>query len=183
MAARSRKSKSTKKTTKKVWSDSSWTVLLGELKRGRGRPRKAKALFRAVAEKIPFEALEDVRKHLSASQITANGLYVAHDSMGVARYIGRGAIFNRLKSRHRASAQELKYFSFYVVLEKTHEREIETLLIRAAGPQLHFNSRKKRVDIQPGNIRDYEAGTIFYERQYKRGRKKKVGRGRRPTRR
>jgi len=63
------------------------------------------------------------------------------------------------EARHRANVQELRYFSFYVVLEKSHEREIETLLIRSSGPQLHFNSRKKRVDIQPGDIRDYEAGT------------------------
>jgi hypothetical protein len=28
---------------------------------------------------------------------------------------------------------EVKYFSFYVVTEKKHEREIETLLIHAAG--------------------------------------------------
>jgi hypothetical protein len=91
--------------------------------------------------------------------------------MGVARYIGRGHIFERLKSRRRAQVLELVYFSFYVGFDKTNEREIETLLIRAVGPQLYFNTRKKREDIQPGNIRDYEAGTFFCERQYKRGRK------------
>ena len=96
---------------------------------------------------------------------------IAHDSMGVARYIGRGNIFERLKSRRRAQVLELVYFSFYVGFDKTNEREIETLLIRAVGPQLYFNSRKKREDIHPGNIRDYEAGTFFFERQYKRGRK------------
>lgn len=173
MTRRSRKGKTSKTIIKTVWSHGSWNVLHGELKRRRGRPRKAQPLFRAVAEKIPFEALDDVRTHLSQTDVPANGVYVAHDSMGVARYIGRGRIFHRLKARHRANLQELKYFSFYVVLEKTHEREIETLLIRSAGPQLHFNSRKKRVDIQPGDIRDYEPGTLFYERQYKRGRKKK----------
>jgi hypothetical protein len=99
-----------------------------------------------------------------------NGVYVAHDSMGFPRYIGRGAIFTRLKARKDAQPLELTYFSFYVVSEKKHEREIETLLIRAAGPLLQFNTRKKRVNIIPGNIRDYEAGTFFYERQYKKGR-------------
>lgn len=181
MAQSSRKGKSTKETIKTVWRDVSWRVLHGRLKRGRGRPRKTEALFRVVAEKIPFEALDDVRKHLVEAGVPKNGVYVAHDSMGVARYIGRGNIFNRLKARHRANVLELKYFSFYVVLDKSHEREIETLLIRAAGPDLHFNSRKRRVDIQPGDIRDYEPGTLFYERQYKRGRKAKSRRGRRPT--
>ncbi len=89
----------------------------------------------------------------------------------MARYIGRGNIFNRLKARRNAQVLELVYFSFYVGLDKTHEREIETLLIRSVGPQLYFNTRKKREDIQPGNVRDYEAGTLFFERQYKRGRK------------
>lgn len=100
-----------------------------------------------------------------------NGVYIAHDSMGVPRYIGRGRIFNRLKLRRKTQPLELVYFSFYVVSEKIHEREIETLLIRAAATQLHFNTRKKRVDIESGNIRDYEAGTLFYERRRRRVRK------------
>ncbi len=93
-----------------------------------------------------------------------NGVYVAHDSMGYARYVGRGDIFARLKARRDAQILELKYFSFYVVLSKNHEREIETVLIRSASPLLQFNERKKEVSILPGNINDYEAGTDFYVR-------------------
>lgn len=93
--------------------------------------------------------------------------------MGYARYVGRGAIFTRLKAGARQSTLEIAYFSFYVVEEKNHEREIETLLIRAAGPLLYFNERMKRLSLSPGNIRDYEPGTEFYERQYKRARKAK----------
>ena len=100
-----------------------------------------------------------------------DGIYVAHDSMGYARYVGRGNIFSRLRARQKAQPLELVYFSFYVVLNKNHEREIETLLIRASGPLLQFNTRKKRVTIQAGNIRDYEPGTYFYERQRKKGKK------------
>lgn len=73
-------------------------------------------------------------------------------------------------------AHELLYFSFYVLGNTVHEREVETLLIRAAGPQLNFNKSKKRLDIQPGDIRDYEAETIFYERQEPKGRRKVVAR-------
>lgn len=162
----------TKTVIKRVWDGDGWAVEYGELRRGRGRPPAAARLFQFVGEKIPFEALDDVRQHFVSDGTRAVGVYVAHDSMGTARYIGRGNIFVRLKSHKRKHPRELVYFSFYIVADKQHEREIETLLIRAAGPQLEFNDRKKRVGIDPGNVRDYEAGTFFYERQKKRGRKK-----------
>jgi hypothetical protein len=66
---------------------------------------------------------------------------------------------------------ELKYFSFYIVENRGHEREIETLLIHSAGPLLQFNTNKKRLTISPGNIRDYEAGTPFFDRHYKKGKR------------
>jgi hypothetical protein len=125
----------------------------------------------AVGEKLPFEALPDVRLHLRDRGHPHQGVYVAHDSMGCPRYIGRGDIFQRLEARYRAQPLELKYFSFYVVSEKKHEREIETLLIRAASFLLEFNTRKKRIGIDHGNVRDFEAGTLFYERQKKKGRR------------
>jgi hypothetical protein len=158
-----------------IWSDKTdWTVRSGELKRQPGRPDEAR-LFKAVAEKIPFGALREIAAHLKKTGIRRTGVYIAHDSMGVARYIGRGSIFHRLKARQNAQPLELVYFSFYVVADSTHEREIETLLIRAAGPQLHFNTKKKRVDIAPGNVRDYEAGTLYYQRQHKKGKKQSAG--------
>jgi hypothetical protein len=86
------------------------------------------------------------------SSISRNGVYMAHDSMGYARYIGRGAIFARLRARAKAQELELKYLSFYVVKQQKHEREIETLLIRAAGPMLQFNTKKKRLTISAGSI-------------------------------
>ncbi len=171
MAAR-KKAQLTKKTTAIVYADKNqWKVLYGELKRGRGRPSLTAHLFRVVGEKLPFEALSKVRSHLKKPGHSPQGVYVAHDSMGCPRYIGRGNIFQRLEARHRAQPLELKYFSFYVVSDKKHEREIETLLIRAASFLLEFNDRKKRIGLSHGNIRDFEAGTLFYERQKKKGRK------------
>lgn len=167
-----KKSPRTKTIEEKVYGDSAlWTVHYGELKRHQGNPGKTAHLFKVVGEKLPFEALQDVKKHLKQKGHSWQGVYVAHDSMGCPRYIGRGNIFSRLEARKNAQPLELEYFSFYVVSEKKHEREIETLLIRAAGFLLEFNDRKKRVGIAPGNIRDYEAGTVFYERQYKKGKK------------
>jgi hypothetical protein len=170
---KSKKAHLTKTTAAKIYGNrlTEWIVNHGKLKRGQGRPGNTEHLFRVVGEKLPYEALPSVRKHVRESlDLKPYGVYVAHDSMGCPRYIGRGSVFNRLIARKKAQVQELKYFSFYLVSDKKHEREIETLLIRAAGFLLEFNSRKKRVGISHGNIRDYEAGTLFYERQYKRGR-------------
>jgi hypothetical protein len=126
-----------------------------------------------VGEKIPYEFLNDTKKAVRDTVGDVKGVYVSHDSMGYPRYIGRGDIFGRLKSRLAAQRLELKYFSFYVVEKKIHEREIETIMIHTAGPLLEFNNKKKRVDIQAGDIKDFEAGTHFIERQYKRGRQSK----------
>lgn len=131
-----------------------------------------------VGEKLPFAAMAKVKAHVLAQLKAAglppkpNGVYIAHDSMGCPRYIGRGSIFNRLEARHKAQPLELAYFSFYVVADKKHEREVETLMIRSAGFLLEFNTRKKRVGVSPGNVHDYEAGTVCYERQRKKGKVK-----------
>lgn len=162
-----------------IYNSSPWVVHFGELQRlrkGPGRPSRASRtehLFRVVAEKLPFEALGTVRVHLKNQGYSSQGVYVAHDSMGCPRYIGRGDIFQRLATRKKSKDLELEYFSFYVVAEKKHEREIETLLIRAAAFLLEFNDRKKRVGIAPGSVNDFEAGTVFYERKYERGAKPK----------
>jgi hypothetical protein len=156
----------------KLYSDRQWTVHYGKLNPGRGRPEAVRRLFLVLGEKLPFEALKEVKNHLKKRSLLRTGVYVAHDSMGYARYIGRGNIFQRLTARKATQMLELKYFSFYVVKEKKHEREIETLLIRAAGPLLQFNTKKKRLTISAGNIRDYEAGTLFFERHYKKGKKR-----------
>lgn len=169
--------KASVKTVKvaKIWGDDQWIVRFGKLNPGRGRPEAVERLFVVVGEKLPFESIEQVNKHLKGEGISRNGVYIAHDSMGYARYIGRGAIFSRLRARRQAQVLELKYFSFYVVKEKKHEREVETLLIRAAGPMLQFNTKKKRLTLSAGNIRDYEAGTFFFERRGKKGKKAKSG--------
>jgi hypothetical protein len=156
-----------------LYSNAQWTIHYGKLKPGRGRPESIQRLFLVLGEKLPFECLNAVKKELMEKKLPRQGVYVAHDSMGCARYIGRGNIFSRLASHRKAKVLELKYFSFYVVNEQKHEREIETLLIRAAGPLLEFNTKKKRVTINTGNIRDYEAGTLFFERQYRKGKKAK----------
>jgi hypothetical protein len=154
-----------------VYSDADWSVAQGELCKPvkAGRPRTdVEHLFRVVGEKLPYEALAKVKKHLVSTGAKTQGVYIAHDSMGCPRYVGRGNIFDRLSARKKQQPKELEYFSFYVVSEKKHEREVETLLIHAAGFLLEFNDRKKRVGLQPGSILDYEAGTVFYLRKPKK---------------
>jgi hypothetical protein len=166
---------------KGVWKDATWKVWRGELVRKRGRPPSEQSLFKLVAEKLPFESLKTIETSMKALGIKRTGVYIAHDSMGTARYVGRGSIFTRLRARWKAEPLVLRYFSFYVVLNASHEREVETLLIRAAGPLLEFNDRKKRVTISSGNVSDFEAGTKYFKRHrvpqkkapQKRGRKRK----------
>lgn len=157
-----------------VWGDPRWRVVRGELKRGRGRPRPK--LFMVVAEKLPFDSIKAVTSAMrdlakKRGWRVVRGVYVAHDSMGYARYVGRGLIFPRLKARKRAQPLELSYYSFYVLKTKEQEREIESLLTRVGGPLLEFNERKRRENIRAGDVRDFEAGTYFFERQRKRGRR------------
>lgn len=140
-----------------------WVVRWGTLNAGRGAAGRVKRLFRVVGEKLPFEAIGKVDRHLRDLQIEREGVYVAHDSMEYARYIGRGRIFHRLSACQKKHI-EIMYFSFYVVTAKKHEREIETLLIHSAGPLLQFNTRKKSAILSAGSIQDYEAGTEFFER-------------------
>jgi hypothetical protein len=167
------KRRSTKTKIRRIWGDTRWTVVLGELKRGRGRAGKIERLFKVVAEKLPYDSLQEVEKDLRQTGEKTTGVYIGHDSMGCPRYIGRGDIFSRLRSCKRHHEQELEYFSFYVIEDNKHVAEIETLLIRAVGFLLEFNERKKRVGIKPGNVSDYEAGTKFYERQWKKGKSKR----------
>ncbi len=169
---RANKSPSTKSMVNQVWNEDGSCVVIGDLKRGRGRPGKISPLFSCIAEKLPYGSLDAVQTRVKKERLPATGVYIAHDSMGTARYIGRGNIFNRLRRHKYAHVKELHYYSFFVVRDKVHEREVETLLIRAAGDSLTFNERKKRVGVMPGNVRDYEAGTKFFERQIKRGRPK-----------
>jgi hypothetical protein len=150
-----------------------WIVKHGELKRGQGHPGLTEHLFKVLGEKLPYESLARVRDHVKKIAQQSQGVYVAHDSMGCPRYIGRGSVFSRLES-HRKAHPELHYFSFYLVADKKHEREIETLLIRSASFLLEFNDKKKRAGISHGDVKDYEAGTIFYERQKKKGVKPKA---------
>ena len=158
---------------------SPWTIVRGRLTPGKGRPSNDTSLFKVVAEKIPFECLDIVENNLKENKFPRKGIYVAHDSMGAARYVGRGSIFSRLKARRNAFPLELKYFSFYIVESNKHERELETLVIRASSHLLEFNEKKKRNSIEAGNIRDYEPGTFFYERQRKKGKRRAKAKTRR----
>jgi hypothetical protein len=170
---RRQKARSRKHVEDNIFQSANWTVVRGRLVRSPGRPRSETSLFEVVAEKILFAALNDVQADAKALGLTSTGIYLAHDSMGVARYAGRGDIFSRLRHRQSSQKLELTYFSFYIIPNKNHQREVETLLIRAASNLLFFNERKKRETIEPGSVYDYEAGTKFYERQWKRGRRNK----------
>lgn len=165
------KKQSTKEVFHSVHEADGWKVVTGSLKRGRGRPLGAGPIFEVVAEKLPFAALAPCERDMKKYNYRLEGVYLAHDSFGVARYGGRGQIFTRLAAHKKRYPRELVYFSFYTIASKQHERDIETVILRAAASSLTLNTRKVRDGIDAGDVRDYEPGTEFYERQQKRGRK------------
>src|SRR5687768_10779747 len=116
------KKPSTKTVFAEVWCEGDWTVKPGKLVPGRGRPTKMGRIFQWVAEKLPLTCLSAVKKDMNEDADHLEGVYLAHDSMGHARYGGRGQIFNRLAAHKRKYPRELVYFSFYVVKDKKHER-------------------------------------------------------------
>lgn len=78
------KGRSQKKMLDIVYSDDGWVVKVGRLKPKAGRPHKTGHLFEIVAEKLPFECLSKVRKVIVDAEMRREGVYMAHDSMGVA---------------------------------------------------------------------------------------------------
>jgi hypothetical protein len=168
-----------KKADKKIWSDSDWVVVPGRLIPGPGRPLKTSRLFQFVGEKLPYDCLKSVKAHIrDVSDDDPYGVYLSHDSFGVARYGGRGNIFGRLAQHKRDYPKELLYFSFFIIKNKNHEREIETAILRAASSQMTLNERKVRTGLAVGNVTDYEPGTHFVERQSPKGRSRKKKRKR-----
>jgi hypothetical protein len=160
-----------KKVEATLYADADWSVKAGKLIRaGPGKVQQGR-LFTMVGEKLPFQALKKIEKYVVDAGIRTEGVYVAMDSMGCPRYVGRGSVFFRLGQHKKKYSRELMYFSFYIVENKQHEREIETLLIRTASYLAVFNERKIRASIAPGNVLDYEVGTGFIERQWKKGKK------------
>src|ERR1700733_15120125 len=102
------KERSAKRIHTCIYKDGSlWNVQYGQLKRRQGRPGKIEHLFRVVGEKLPYAALGAVKAHVRENGFGTNGVYVAHDSMGFPRYIGRGSIFARLQARRKAQALKL----------------------------------------------------------------------------
>jgi hypothetical protein len=154
-----------KETIEEIWKseDRSQRVVFGKL--GSSGGHQNKNLFLVVGEKLPFESLSDVRKHVRKYITVRKGVYMAHDSFGVPRYGGRGKIFSRLLARQKKHQKELKYFSFYIVKDQGHTGELENVILRAAGPQMLLNTLKVRSGSKPGSVRDYNPGTQFYQRK------------------
>src|SRR5882724_87819 len=103
---------SQKRVGDRVWDDDGWVVVEGRMVPRPGKPPKTRHLFECVAEKLPYASLAEVRKHMETNGRDREGVYMAHDSMGVARYGGRGQIFARMASHKRKYPRELVYFSF-----------------------------------------------------------------------
>jgi hypothetical protein len=146
-----------------------------------GRPRPIKSWPRAATKSvslIPVRGRKATFRMFAGCEIR-NGANRSNDKgrlpgsrfNGGGTIRGRGQIFNRLTAHKKAYPDQVMYFSFYVIANKNHEREVETAILRAAGPQMILNTKKVGDGIEPGDVRDYEPGTEFFERQRIRGRK------------
>jgi hypothetical protein len=87
---------------------------------------------------------------------------------------GHGDIFDRLAAHKYRHRKQLLYFSFCIISNKNHEREIETAVLRAAGGQMTLNEKKVRMGLEAGSVSDYEPGTWYFERQWVKGSKEEV---------
>jgi hypothetical protein len=164
-----------KRVEEEIWvsDDRKSKVVYGQLVPLPGHRPIVENLFLYVGEKLPFECLPAVRNHIAKKSTDLDGVYMAHDSFGVPRYGGRGRVFSRLRSRKRRYPKELVYFSFYIVKNKGHERELENAILRAAGPQMIINKVKVRANAEPGSVKDYEPGTRFYQRKDSRSEQRR----------
>lgn len=145
--------KPSKKQVKRpaIWSKDGLCVVEGNLNPGPGRPSGIPHLFKYVAEKLPFDCRDTIKKSMGTAD-DIEGVYFAHDLMGVARYGGRRQIFARLSNHKKKYPTQLLYFLFYVIEQKKHEREVETVILRAAGPQMTLNTRKIAPGTEPGDV-------------------------------
>jgi hypothetical protein len=77
-----------KQIIEKIWKsvDKTQTVVFGKL--GSSGGSQSKNLFLVIGEKLPFECLPEVRKHVRNYITVRKGVYMAHDSFGVPRYGG-----------------------------------------------------------------------------------------------
>lgn len=83
---------STKTVEEPLWSEDEWIVVRGKLRPGKGRPSKTDRLFQYVAEKLPYAALSKIRRWMQDNSDHLDGVYLAHELMGTARYGGRGQV-------------------------------------------------------------------------------------------
>lgn len=162
----------TKILTRSVADGEQWRVARGKLVRGPGHPGQQQ-LFQVVAERIPFEALGAIAKDMKKQQLPCGGVYMLHDSMGGPRYAGLSInVFSRLRNHHHKYGAQLPYFSFFTVLSGRHQKEIETVMVRAVG-NAAINQYKKAVGFEPGSLEGFAPGTIFYQRKKKSAAKKR----------
>jgi len=149
------KAKATKSIQERVWHDTSWVVSRGVLKRRRGRPENVKPLFLVVGEKLPFASIDAVGKQVGQRIGSRSGVYVAQDSMGYARYIGRGKIFTRRRRLGR-----IERTCSCTTRSTSSSRALTGVRLNPcsyvrAGPLLEFNTRKRRANIEPGDVYDF----------------------------
>jgi len=156
---------------KYVWDEGARCIRAGKLRSLQGRPRKVSPLVSVVGEHLPFASILDVQRHLCErtrkcwQQLL--GVYMIHDKKGVVRYAGKGMIFGRLRSHKKKYGDKVTRFSFYLIPDRRHRDEIETLMLR--GLHLTENKQKNRTSTYTRAILSFCPGIHFYQFRGKAG--------------
>lgn len=139
-------------------------LVRGEVKAPKG-PRTTSFLT-LTGELLPRDSWSELPANIS-------GVYVLFDSSETARYVG---ISNDVRTRlgkyfagHLQADDDKRTvavsFSVFMVSNRKHARELESLLIHVLGPALFLNKRKqRRYGIRP-DVKVFEAGTLLLQRR------------------
>jgi excinuclease UvrABC nuclease subunit len=114
---------------------------------------------------LPRSAWEELPKNIS-------GVYVLFDSSETARYVGisndirarLGTYFQGNKPEDNRKRQVTVTFSVFMVKNRNHARELESLLVHVFGDALYNRRKIRRFGVRP-NMQDNEAGTLLLKRK------------------
>lgn len=142
-------------------------LVRGEVRARRGRRKPS--FLTLIGEMLPRESWLELPDHVS-------GVYVLFDSSETARYVGiasdvrarlRQYFTGRLKDDDDKRAITAS-FSVFMVSNRKHARELESLLVHVLGPALFLNERKQRAFGVRPDAKVFEAGTLVLQRRKSR---------------
>ncbi len=142
-------------------------LIRGEVRARQGRRKPS--FLTLVGEMLPREAWRELPDHVA-------GVYVLFDSSETARYVGIASDVRARLGQYFTGSLEgdndkraiTASFSVFMVSNRKHARELESLLIHVLGPALFLNKRKQRAFGVRPDAKVFEAGTLVLQRRRSR---------------